>query len=96
MLIGQPSLGASTTVIQFDHQAPSSRMQQRVLPTSPLLLGQDADDDKYRRRSPMAFLSRWWRSVIGMYVCITDWVLNGERGQFYQMLEPLPPNYRST
>jgi hypothetical protein len=52
-------------VIQFDGSSPTSRMQSRELPTSPLLLDRDADDDKYKRRSAVSFLSRWWSSTIG-------------------------------
>jgi len=56
---------ADASIIQFDGSSPTSRIQSRGLPTSPLLLGQDADDNKYKRRSALSFLSRWWRSTIG-------------------------------
>lgn len=65
-----PGIGHRTNeteehVVQFDGSSPTSRMQSRELPTSPLLLDRDADDDKYKRRSAVSFLSRWWRSTIG-------------------------------
>ena len=60
-------------VIQFDSStgggvtSPTSqhRGSSKTFPTSPLLLGSDSDDDKYRRRTPLKYLSRWLRSNIG-------------------------------
>ena len=63
--IGHRNNEADSSVINFDGSSPTSRIQSRGLPTSPLLLGRDADDDKYKRRSALSFLSRWWRSTIG-------------------------------
>ena len=61
---------AAATVIQFDGPSATSRGQPRTLPTSPLLLSRDADDDKYRRRSTISSLSRWWRSFIGKLIIL--------------------------
>ena len=64
--IGHRKSETEAHVIQFDGSSATSRSQDRGLPTSPLLLGRDADDDKYKRRSAISFLSRWWRSTLGM------------------------------
>ena len=64
--IGHRKNETDAHVIQFDGSSATSRIQDRGLPTSPLLLGRDADDDKYKRRSAISFLSRWWISTFGM------------------------------
>lgn len=58
------------SVISFNASDPElahSRSYSKQLPTSPLLLNSDhdADEDKYRRRSPLRFIARWWRTTVG-------------------------------
>ena len=66
------------SVISFDHTSPTSRTA-RALPTSPLLLPNDADEDKYRRRSPLRFLARWWRTTFGHGMLRTKRMSKGQK-----------------
>jgi len=63
--------GVQSSVGEFG--ATSRKQLQAALPTSPLLLAtaaagnhaeeEDHDENKYKRRSALRFLVRWWRSV---------------------------------
>jgi len=73
---GQSSLTDRDFVTDIDTPPPATtrKQLQSALPTSPLLLAaaaaagneeveEDHDDHKYRRRSALRFLVRWWRTV---------------------------------
>jgi len=71
------------SVISFPDVAHNRGKSSTMLPTSPLLLGgsssNDADEDKYRRRSPLRFIARWWRTTVGHNLLRSRRMTKGQR-----------------